>query len=140
MNPEYFHTIFLVSSKPEKWPNQFAIITAYNPMDQPFSPEVNHDNTEKLWRRLGNRAFLSINGCSLDLKHQEKGFGFLGSLAEAEKIGTEFNQRAIYYISNDNLGLIDCNTSEYFNLGKFEDRVYTKQQLAKKGPSTDQDQ
>ena len=140
MNPEYFQTIFLVSSKPEKWPNQFAIITAYNPMDQPFSRELNNANTEKLWRRLGNRAFLFINGCSLDLKHQEKGFGFLGSLAEAEKIGTEFNQRAIYYIRNDNLGLIDCNTSECFNLGKFEDRVYTKQQLAKKSPSTDQDQ
>ena len=109
-------------------------------MDQPFSRELNNANTEKLWRRLGNRAFLSINGCSQDLKHQEKGFGFLGSLAEAEKIGTEFNQRAIYYISNDNLGLIDCNTSECFNLGKFKDRVYTEQQLAKRDSSTDQDQ
>lgn len=123
MNPEYLTTIFLISNEPKRWPDKFAIITAYNPMDQKLSDHENKLRNDNLLKRISRNFFLEIFGSSPDQCHQEPSFAFISNLKDAIEVGKEFQQRAIYYVSHGNLQLIECNTGITIELGKFNDRL-----------------
>ena len=101
MNPEYFKTIFLISKEPDGWPDEFAIITAHNPMDLKLSDQENNFRNENLLKTLGQNAFLKLSGSSPDQSHQEASYAFISDLDQAIEIGREFQQRAIYYIRKE---------------------------------------
>jgi hypothetical protein len=123
MNPEYSKTIFLISKEPESWPDEFAIITAHNPMDLKLSDQENNFRNENLLKTLGQNAFLKLYGSSPDQSHQETSYAFISDLDQAIEIGREFQQRAIYYIRKGNLQLVDCNADTIIDLGNFKERV-----------------
>ena len=123
MNPEYFKTIFLISKEPDGWPDEFAIITAHNPMDLKLSDQENNLRSENLLKALGQKAFLKLYGSSPDQSHQETSYAFISDLDKAIEIGREFQQSAIYYIRKGNLQLVDCNTDTILDLGNFNERV-----------------
>ena len=123
MNPEYFKTIFLISKEPESWPDEFAIITAHNPMDLKLSDNENSLRNEKLLKRIHSNVFLELSGSSPDHSHQEASFAFISKIQEAVDIGREFQQKAIYFVKNGNLKLIECTTGNIEELGNFNDRV-----------------
>ena len=123
MNPEYFNTIFLISKEPESWPDEFAIITAHNPMDLKLSDNENSLRNEKLLKRIHSNVFLELSGSSPDHSHQEASFAFISKIEEAVDIGKEFQQKAIYYVKVGNLSLVECSTGKIEELGSFNDRL-----------------
>ena len=123
MNPEYFNTIFLISKEPESWPDEFAIITAHNPMDLKLSDNENCLRNEKLLKRIHSNVFLELSGSSPDHSHQEASFAFTSKIEEAVHIGKEFQQKAIYYVKVGNLSLVECSTGKIEELGSFNDRL-----------------
>jgi len=123
MNPEYFNTIFLISKEPDRWPDEFAIITAHNPMDLNLSDNENSLRNEKLLKRIHSNVFLELSGSSPDHSHQEASYAFISDLPKAIRIGKEFQQRAIFYIKDGNLKLIECTTGQTQELGKFIERI-----------------
>ena len=123
MNPEYSKTIFLISKEPESWPDEFAIITAHNPMDLKLSDKQNSLRNEKLLKRINSNVFLELSGSSPDHSHQEASFAFISKIEEAVDIGKEFQQKAIYYVKVGNLSLVECSTGKIEELGSFNDRL-----------------
>ena len=123
MNPEYSKTIFLISKEPESWPDEFAIITAHNPMDLKLSDYENSLRNEKLLKSIDSNVFLELSGSSPDHSHQEASFAFMSKIQEAVDIGKEFQQKAIYYVKDGNLKLVECCTGKIEELGNFNDRL-----------------
>jgi len=123
MNPEYSKTIFLISKEPESWPDEFAIITAHNPMDLKLSDYENSLRNEKLLKSIDSNVFLELSGSSPDHSHQEASFAFISKIQEAVDIGKEFQQKAIYYVKDGNLKLVECCTGKIEELGNFNDRL-----------------
>ena len=123
MNPEYSKTIFLISKEPESWPDEFAIITAHNPMDLKLSDYENSLRNEKLLKSIDSNVFLELSGSSPDHSHQEASFAFFSKIQEAVDIGKEFQQKAIYYVKDGNLKLVECCTGKIEELGNFNDRL-----------------
>ena len=123
MNPEYSKTIFLISKEPESWPDEFAIITAHNPMDLKLSDYENSLRNEKLLKSIDSNVFLELSGSSPDHSHQEASFAFVSKIQEAVDIGKEFQQKAIYYVKDGNLKLVECCTGKIEELGNFNDRL-----------------
>ena len=81
MNPEYFKTIFLISKEPESWPDEFAIITAHNPMDLKLSDQENNFRNEKLIKDSRSKCFpKKLYGSSPDQSHQEASYAFISDL------------------------------------------------------------
>lgn len=123
MNPDYFRTVFLLSKLPEFWPFEFAIITACNPMDKKLSEAENSNRQQMLLDRIGNKFFFQLDGCSLDHTHREQSFALTCSRKEALEIGKEFGQRAVFYVTNGNLELMDCKNGSKKGMGNFIKRV-----------------
>lgn len=132
MNPAYFKTIFLITDIPSQWPSNFAIITVWNPMDQKLSIKQNQSRDKELLLKFTkNNKFSPLIGSSPDYLHQEKSYIIEVSLQEAVQIGNDYDQRAVYYVENGSLQLIDCKTREKFSLGNFTDRIQFSDQKSR---------
>ena len=123
MNVEYFKTIFLISVIPETWPSEFGIVTAFNPMDEKLSDNENSIRNQKLSDEIGDKLFAELIGSSKDFSHQEKSFAIICSMQEAVKLGNDFQQRAIFFVCNGNLKLVDCKSGKSKDLGIFEKKL-----------------
>jgi hypothetical protein len=123
MNPAYDNTVFLLSEVPTVWPNNFAIITGHNPMDQKLTDSENIRRNQQLADWAEPKIFIKLIGSSPDHSHKEASFAFKCSLNEAIKIGKQFNQRAIFYVRKGNLELVECNSGKNKQLGKFIERL-----------------
>jgi hypothetical protein len=123
MNPEYDNTVFLLPEVPASWPNNFAIITAHNPMDQKLTDSENIRRNQQLAEWAESKIFIKLIGSSPDRTHQEASFAVECSLKEAIEIGEQFNQRAIFYIRGANLELVKCSSGKSKILGKFSERL-----------------
>ena len=123
MNPEYDNTVFLLPEVPAVWPNDFAIITAYNPMDHKLPDSENIRRNQQLAEWAEPKIYIKLIGSSPDRTHQEASFAVECSLKEAIEIGEQFNQRAIFYIRGENLELVECSSGKNKQLGKFIERL-----------------
>jgi len=123
MNPEYDNTVFLLPEVPAGWPNNFAIITAHNPMDQKLTDSENIRRNQQLAEWAEPKIYIKLIGSSPDRTHQEASFALKCSLNEAIKIGKQFNQRAIFYIRGEKLELVECRSGKSKILGKFSERL-----------------
>ncbi len=124
----YFQTKFEVPIKPKKYPQQFAIITAYNPMNQLLSDYQNNVRNKILEEELKQKYdwVYQINGFDETTDHKEKGFMFdCSSLYEACKLGEKYSQDAIYYILDDTLYVSKCarNQRKLVKVGGFLSRI-----------------
>ena len=129
MNEKYFDTVFIDAAPTNGFPESFAILTAFNPMDRILNQDENTKRNQdllgilKLQRHYGG----TIIGSSPDFTHQEPSL-----IAEAPKfkgleLGLKFNQRAIFWISKDRLEIIECSTGITHEAGSFRKRI-TKHQ------------
>ena len=123
MNPAYDNTVFLLSEVPTVWPNNFAIITGHNPMDQKLTDSENIRRNQQLAEWAEPKIYIKLIGSSPDRTHQEASFALKCSLNEAIKIGKQFNQRAIFCIRGENLELVECSSGKSKILGKFSERL-----------------
>ncbi|AJI52539.1 DUF3293 domain-containing protein [Francisella philomiragia] len=125
----YFTTKFEVPILPSRYPNQFAIITAYNPFNQLLENHENIARNQILKNQLEKSYdwVYEINGFDKSSKHKENGFMFdAKSLDEACDLGEEFSQDAIYYVIDDTLYVSKCEKSKRYltKVGDFQSRIY----------------
>ncbi|MEY8674421.1 DUF3293 domain-containing protein [Francisella philomiragia] len=126
----YFTTKFEVPILPSRYPNQFAIITAYNPFNQLLEDQENLARNQILRNQLEKSYswVYEINGFDKSSKHKENGFMFdAKSLDEACNLGEKFSQDAIYYVINDILYVSKCEKSKrkLTKVGDFQSRIYS---------------
>jgi len=123
--PEYLSTYFLADTPSGGWPQNFHIITAYNP-GKMVGAEINAKADEALRKELnlaGSGCF-RITGCSQDLKHREPGWGVAGlSDEEAVQIGRKYGQNAIFRIDEKSLFVIGCLSANRQEVGSWKERI-----------------
>ncbi len=129
MNEKYFDTVFIDAAPTNGFPESFAILTAFNPMDRILNQDENTKRNQHLLGILKLQGHYggTIIGSSPDFTHQEPSL-----IAEAPKVkglelGLQFNQRAIFWISKDCLEIIECSTGITHDAGSFRKRI-TKNQ------------
>ncbi len=129
MNEKYFDTVFIDAAPTNGFPESFAILTAFNPMDRILNQDENTKRNQHLLGILKLQGHYggTIIGSSPDFTHQEPSL-----IAEAPKVkglelGLKFNQRAIFWISKDRLEIIECSTGITHEAGSFRKRI-TKHQ------------
>jgi hypothetical protein len=125
--PEYLGTVFLLDRPADSLPGSFAIITAWNPMHQATDASENELRDGELKERLVQRGFphFRATGCAPDLSHLEPGWAITMDAEEALALGREFRQLAVWWISGDDLFLVDCADGGHELVGSFRGRVRT---------------
>ena len=124
-NENYRDVKFLTNSSSISLNSNFAIITAYNPMDELLNHKINKAKNKELYKYLQKfrKKIILVIGCSHDLIHQEPGFLIDITLEDALRIGKEFQQRAIFWIEKNELEIIYCVKRQRIKIGKFSSRI-----------------
>lgn len=125
MNCNYRKTIFLLTLKVHELPETFTIITAFNPMDVLLLLEENLQRNKNLFHTLSNltKDIIPIVGSSPDYLHQEASYLVNITLRQALNIGKNYKQRAVFWIEQNNLQIVECETAQKFTIGKFSERI-----------------
>lgn len=126
MNEAYFETKFLLGHGCIPLPNEFHIITAWNPMDHLLPLEENLARNEKLRSLIEQSAYtaMEITGISPDQSHQEPSFLTDANSTKCLQWARKFDQRAIYRVAQDQLEILSCSDSgNTYALGSFSQRV-----------------
>ncbi|MFV9972603.1 MAG: DUF3293 domain-containing protein [Francisella endosymbiont of Hyalomma asiaticum] len=124
----YFKTLFEIPVKPNKFPQEFAIITAYNPFNQKLTKQENIFRNILLKHQLTRKYnwVYQINGFDKSTQNKENGFMFNAkSLDSACELGQEYSQDAIYYVIGDILYVCKCEPakSKLIEVGEFLARI-----------------
>ena len=124
MNPAYLDTVFDVETH-HLLPQEFLIITAYNPKGRAAPPSRNHHQDQTLRAVLEGRGAtpFRVIGRSVDGSHQEPGWGATLDIQTGLEIGRMFKQEAIYQVRDDELTLHGCIREEQEHLGSWSVRV-----------------
>ena len=125
MNGEYFKTVFITKESTALPASTFAILTASNPMDKLLGENENQRRNEQLRTLLEEEEvdFSELIGASPDWTHQEASFAVSCTMDNALEWANRFEQRAIFWVQNDNLQIIACQSSEKYELGSFDERL-----------------
>jgi hypothetical protein len=122
-HPAYFETVFTGAFAAGELPAAFAIITAYAPTGQIWSEEENRLADGRLKTRLAKWPCWRITGQTPDGSHAEPGWAVGCDQAAALVIGKEFQQDAIYWVSQDDLIILDsAGNRTPARVGKFSPR------------------
>ena len=124
MNPAYLDTVFDVETH-HPLPQEFVIITAYNPRGRAAPPTRNHHQDQTLRAVLEGRGVtpFRVIGRSVDGSHQEPGWGSPLDIQTGLEIGRMFKQEAIYHVHDDELTLHSCTHEETEQMGNWSARV-----------------
>jgi Protein of unknown function (DUF3293) len=125
MNPQYLKTYFRIPQKPRTFPEEFVIVTAYNPEGKNYPVELNEQFDANLAAYLKERNLSSfrIMGGSKDFSHVEPGYVVETDFKAGLAIGTRFGQEAIFWIQQGKLLLVECATGAQTPMGEFEARI-----------------
>ena len=125
MNQNYFGVVFHRVENISNIIMPFAIVTAHNPMDIRLDEFENNKRNKKLRKDLLQSDFIhcEIIGCSEDHTHQELSFVVKCDLNQAIQMGNKFDQRAIFWVEDNKLQIVDCKTLKVFELGSFKRRL-----------------
>ena len=112
LNPAYHQTVFeyFHASKPD----DFWVITAYNPNGRPADPGENIAADARLHadiEALGITPF-RVTGLSPDESHAEPGWGFPSDEVTPLKIGRRYQQEAVFHFTAGGIDLVDCMTHD----------------------------
>jgi hypothetical protein len=123
--PAYFQTRFATATAPVKWPERFAIITAWATTGERWTDERNRMADERLRQLLlgRNLRHQRITGESPDGQHAEPGWWVETDLADAVQIGRAFRQDAVYWIEGDALSVHACADDRAAPVGRFTARL-----------------
>lgn len=126
--PAYFLTAFTVLEDPSRWPDRFAIISAWATTGEDWSNQRNQDADNRLELALKQcgLAHRRVIGASPDGNHAEPGWIVEADLADAVRLGSEFLQDAIYWVDGDLLSVVSCREPRSAPVGRFSERVSIK--------------
>ncbi len=122
---EYASTVFRLEDPPSLLPTTFAIITAWNPMNERLPQEANETAGRALLADLehSTATLFQATGASRDGSHKEPGWAADIPKTRAIALGRKYRQLAIWWIEGDDLILIDCATCDEQRLGSFRQRL-----------------
>ena len=125
MNEDYFKTIFIVKDGVIQFPDSFAILTACNPMDRELSDKENKLRNREMRSLLAEEEldYSELVGSSPDGSHQEPSFAVSCKLEDAIDWANRFEQRAIFWIEENQLQIIASENGDRFQLGPFRERI-----------------
>ena len=125
MNPEFLNAYFRVPKWPLVVPEEFVIVTAFNPEGSVKDDSTNRALDAKLEDYLRCRALTPwrVIGGSHDLKHAEPGYAFGTDLENGIKIGVQFKQLAVFWVQRGLLYLVDCSTRHPTPMGEWRARI-----------------
>ncbi len=128
MNQNYFGVVFQRVENISNVIMPFAIVTAHNPMDMCLDELENNERNEKLRKDLFLSDFIhrEIIGSSEDHSHQELSFVVKCNLKQAIQMGNKFEQRAIFWVEDNKLEIVDCKTLKRYDLGSFKKRLQNR--------------
>jgi hypothetical protein len=90
----------------------FAILTAWNPDNQPLSLEENTQRNEQLFETLLERGYKFDEALGYLEEHSEESYCIYGiSFQEAIDLAKAFEQYAIFYRGNNAVGYYEVETS-----------------------------
>ena len=117
MTPAYFDTRFKLSLPLSELPESFAIITADATTGEVWTAEDNNTANEALREELDKSGQLigTITGYSPVTQHAEPGYAAALEFEEACKIGVQFKQDAIFYVSSGTLFVSHCDHRRSLN-------------------------
>ena len=126
MHPAYFETHFRQEGSWDDWPSEFAIITAYSPPGEVWTDEENQKADRALEMELRQKSawVRRLTGFSPTTHHAEPGWAVDISFKLACKIGGDFKQDAIYYVTEDELEVSHCAPARREPVGDFRSRVH----------------
>lgn len=124
-HPAYFETLFRQPTPPLRWPEHFAIISAYATTGEVWSPEQNESADRRLAELLAQRSPWThrLVGFSPTTDHAEPSWAVELPLSEARAIGTDFAQDAIYFVHGDELRVVSCGDPSSEIVGPFRERI-----------------
>lgn len=106
----YRSTVFLGRKPKVGWPAEFAVITAWEPTGEKWSPAKNRAADRKLRRALiseGHRPW-RITGASPDFVHREPGWLVPIGRKDAIRIGRDFLQIAVFHVRRGRVTVLPC--------------------------------
>lgn len=111
MTPIYFDTRFKLGLPLTELPESFAIITAHATTGELLTAEDKTAANETLRAELerGGQLIGTITGYSPITQHAEPGYAAELEFEEACKIGVQFKQDAIYFVSSGTLFVSHCD-------------------------------
>lgn len=115
-NPAYLQAVFeyIPAGKPE----DFWVVTAYNPKGKPAAPGDNIQADARLFTDIEALKItpFRVTGLSPDETHAEPGWGFPSDETTALELGRRYCQQAIYHFTAGRIDLVDCKTREHQSL------------------------
>ncbi len=126
MHPDYFDTRFKLQLPDGELPEDFAIVTAYQPTGTTWSDERNQEATAQLRAELEHLGALlgTAIGYSPRTGHAEPGFTVRLSFEQACDLAHHYEQDAIYFISGGTLFVSHCDHRRTLkSVTRFMDRV-----------------
>lgn len=124
--PTVFTQVFFRATTPmDGWPEQFAIVTAYNPDGVSEEPAVNAgaDATLRATIETMGLQYFRVTGGSRDGAHQEPGWGFAPATPRsARELSLSFRQLAFFWVENDRVSLVDSRYGDSTDLGIWQER------------------
>jgi hypothetical protein len=124
MTPEqraqFSQAVFRLTPLPADWPEDFAIITAYDPDGLPTTAEQNLAADAALEADLWAAGYRlhRITGGSADGVHLEPGWGVPIGLPGAVEFGRRYRQLAVFAVRAGRLALVDCEDGSAEDLGR----------------------
>jgi len=127
MHPAYFETRFRCEASLGELPSHFVILSAYATTGEVWSDEQNAAADQRLFRELqaSSPTFLKrVIGYSPSTHHAEPSWAVEIPIFEAQRIGNEFAQDALYYIDHGALWVASCRaTVAPVYVDRFESRL-----------------
>jgi hypothetical protein len=111
MHPFYFETRFRVETRPQAWPESFAIVTAWATTGEHWSLGLNSAADSALAAILMESGAWThrVTGYSPSTGHSEPGWAVVMDWETACDIGQRFLQDAIYWVEGNQLGVTFCD-------------------------------
>lgn len=120
---------FSIDTLPSSVPfNQnFAILTAWNPNNQPLSLEENTVRNEQLFETLLESGYLFDEALGYLEEHSEESYCIYGiSFEEAIELAKQYDQYAIFYRSSNSVGYYECASGESITQINFDNNSNEK--------------
>lgn len=115
LKPEYFEAWFHCPEPPHPLPERLGIVTPCNPFGRTLPADQNAYRLGQLAAQLTAQgvAHFRADGGSLDGRHLEAGFGIIGMpLTELRQLGNQFGQDAVFWVEQDQVWLVSCQSGE----------------------------
>ena len=128
--PAEFSQVYFRADTPNGgWPQQFAIVTAYNPEGLVTDPADNNRADLELRESLDKMGltYFRVTGGSRDGKHKEPGWGIVLQTPEtSQKLSRQFKQLAFFWVEQGHVSLVETGTGS-----KEYQSIWTKRWLGR---------